>query len=240
MIGTVFNAAAILIGGIAGLVRSKPLSPATESFWKIALGVFTVFYGLRLTWIGLNGPLLQVLKQLLIVMMAMSLGKGTGWLLRWQKMSNRLGQIARERLEAGVLGRTPRASEAFKLCSGLFCAAPLAILGAVQEGTSNYFYPLLVKAVMDGLGAMGLVRVLGWGVICAALPVLVFQGTISLSCALWIGPFLREHGLLGSFQATGGLLIFSVALVILNLKKVALADYMPSLIYAPLISWVWR
>ena len=76
--------------------------------------------------------------------------------------------------------------------------------------------------------------------ICAALPVLVFQGTISLSCALWIGPFLREHGLLGSFQATGGLLIFSVALVILNLKKVALADYMPSLIYAPLISWVWR
>jgi len=72
------------------------------------------------------------------------------------------------------------------------------------------------------------------------LAVLVFQGTISLSCTLWVGPFLREHGLLGSFQATGGLLIFSVALVILNLKKVALADYMPSLIYAPLISWVWR
>src|SRR5438132_9597440 len=152
MIGTVSNAAAILVGSVAGRVRSKPFSPATESFWKVALGAFTVFYGLRLTWISLNGSALQMLKQLLIVLVAMSLGKLTGALLHLQKISNGIGQAARAHLEAAAAGEKPRVSDAFKICSALLCAAPLAILGAIQEGTSGYFYPLVVKAAMDGLG----------------------------------------------------------------------------------------
>src|SRR5947208_5639272 len=100
MIGTVLNAAGILVGGVAGLIRRKPFSPATESFWKVTLGAFTVFYGLRLTWTSLNGSPTQMLKQLLIVIIALSLGRWTGWLLRVQKLSNRLGQRARERINA--------------------------------------------------------------------------------------------------------------------------------------------
>src|SRR5262249_30529606 len=151
---------------------------------------------------------------------------GTGWLLRFQKLSNRVGQSARQRVEAAMAGERPGTSDVFKMCSSLFCAAPLGIIGAIQEGASNYSYPLLVKALMDGLGAMGLARVLGWGVVGASLPVLVFQGTISLTCAVWVSPFLREHGLLDSMLATSGLLVFSVALVILELKKLSLADYL--------------
>src|SRR5512137_858735 len=77
MIGTALNVAGILIGGVTGLVRRKPLSPANESFFKVGLGVFTVFYGLRLTWISVNGTFLQVLKQLLIAVLALMLGKMT-------------------------------------------------------------------------------------------------------------------------------------------------------------------
>ena len=35
-------------------------------------------------------------------------------------------------------------------------------------------------------------------------------------------------------------MVFSVALVILELKKIELADYLPSLAFAPLLAWVWR
>ena len=59
MIGTALNVAGILVGGLAGLARRKPLSPANESFFKVALGAFTVFYGLRLTWMSLNGSFPQ-------------------------------------------------------------------------------------------------------------------------------------------------------------------------------------
>src|SRR6185503_13677368 len=73
--GTVLNVAGILVGGVAGLIRRKPLSPTTESFLKVTLGAFTVFYGLRLTWASLNGSAWQILKQLLIVVLALGLGR---------------------------------------------------------------------------------------------------------------------------------------------------------------------
>jgi uncharacterized protein len=240
MIGTALNVAGILIGGLVGLTRRKPLSPAKESFFKVALGVFAVFYGLRLTCFSLEWSFPRILKQLLIAVLAMMLGKVTGRLLHLQKMSNRLGQAARERIAATSPGDPRRLSDGFKTCAALFCAAPLAILGSVQDGLSGYYYPLAVKAVMDGLATMGFVWVFGWGVMIAALPVLAFQGTITLVCAQYLKPFLAAHGLVDSVNAVGGLLVFCVALVILGLKKIELADYLPSLAFAALLAWVWR
>ncbi len=240
MIGTALNVAGILIGGLAGLARQRPLSAANESFFKLILGVLTVFYGLRLTWMSVNGSFLQVLKQLLIALLALMLGKVTGRLLRLQKMSNHLGRQARQRFAATKLADPNQLSEGFKTCAALFCAAPLAILGSVQDGLSGYYYPLAMKAVMDGLATLGFVLVFRWGVLFAALPVLVFQGTVTLLCAQWLKPFLEAHSLVDSVNVVGGMLVFSVALVILELKKIELADYLPSLIYAPLLAWVVR
>ena len=93
---------------------------------------------------------------------------------------------------------------------------------------------------MEGLATMGFVWLFGWGTLLAALPVLALQGTITLLSAQFLEPFLNAHGLLDSVNAAGGLLVFSVALVILELKKIELADYLPSLLFAPLITWVWR
>lgn len=233
------NVAGILVGGLVGLARRKPLSPANESFFKVA-GVFTVFYGLRLTWISANGSALQILKQLLIAVIALMLGKVTGRLLRLQQLSNRLGRQARERIAATKPSDPAQLSEGFKTCAVLFCAAPLAIVGSVQDGLSGYYYPLAVKGVMDGLATLGFVLLFRWGVLFAALPVLVFQGTITLLCAQFLKPFLDTHSLVDAVNAVGGLLVFCVALVILELKKIELADYLPSLIFAPLLAWVCR
>ena len=67
--------------------------------------------------------------------------------------------------------------------------------------------------------------------------------TITLVCAQFLKPFLEAHGaagLLDSINATGGLLVFSVALVMLGIKKIELADYLPSLAIAPLLTWIFR
>src|SRR2546425_915862 len=105
MIGTALNVAGILIGGIVGLTRGKPLPPANEAFFKVTLGAFTVFYGLRLTWMSLSsGPWVQMLKQLLIAVLALMIGKWIGRLAHLQNLSNRLGQAARQRIEAARPG----------------------------------------------------------------------------------------------------------------------------------------
>ena len=243
MIGTILNVAGILIGGITGLIRRGPLSPAKESYFKVTLGAFTVFYGLRLTWLSLNGSAWQIFKQLLIAMLALMLGKMAGRLLHLQKMSNHLGRLARDRIVNAKPDDPQRVSEGFKTCAALFCAAPLGILGAIQDGLSAYPYSLGIKAVMDGLATLGFVPLFGWGVMLAALPVLALQGTLTLLSAHLLLPWLQTHppgGLVDSINATGGLLVFCVALVILNLKKIELADYLPSLAMAPVITWLFR
>lgn len=240
MIGTALNVAGILIGGVVGLVRRKPFSPARESFLKVALGVFTVFYGLRLTWVSLNGSLWQILKQLLIAVLALMLGRLTGRLLHLQKMSNQLGREARERIAATNPADSGRLSDGFKTCAALYCAAPLALLGALQDGLSGYYHPLAVKAVMDGLGTMGFALLFGWGVLLSALPVLALQGTITLVCAQYLRPFLEAHGLVDSVNAVGGLLVFCVALLIFEIKRIEVTDYLPALIFAPLLTFLLK
>lgn len=242
MIGTILNVAGILIGGIFGLVRRKPLSAASESYFKVVLGAFTVFYGLRLTWMSISGSWFEITKQLAIVVVAMMIGKLIGRVLRLQKFSNRIGQRAREQIGSSGPDDPDRFNKGFRTCAALFCAAPLGVLGATQEGLSlsQYFYPLAIKAVMDGLASMGFVSVFGRGVLLSAVPVLAVQGSITILAARVIEPVLSLHNLTNATNAVGGLLVFCVALVMLGLKRVELADYLPSLAVAPLLTWMLR
>jgi hypothetical protein len=216
------------------------LSPSSDASFKVILGAFTVWYGLHLTWKSVNGSLAQVLLQLMIAIVAMMLGNFTGRLLRLQKLSNSVGRSARERITSADPGAPQSPSEGLKACSALFCAAPLGWLGAIQDGLSGYFFPLGVKSVMEGLATMGFVSMFGWGAMLAALPVLAVQGSITLGAMFFLKPFLLHYSLLESVNAVGGLLVFSVALVILNIKKIQLADYLPSLFFAPLLTWLFR
>ena len=236
MLGTFLNAGGILFGGLAGLLRRKPLTAPQESFFKVLLGVFAVFYGLRLTWSGLSGLPVEVLKQLGIAVLALICGKLTGRVLSLQTLSNRLGKRAADAIASAGAGNPIPRGEGFKICAGLFCAAPLGVLGAVQDGLNAYFYPLAIKAVMDGLATMGLARLFGRQVLLAAFPVLALQGTITLLCSRYIAPWLEARHLLLSVNCVGGLQVFCVALVILQLKRIALAEYLPALVFAPLFT----
>jgi uncharacterized membrane protein YqgA involved in biofilm formation len=93
---------------------------------------------------------------------------------------------------------------------------------------------------MDGLASMSFVSLFGRGVLLAVLPVIAWQGSITLIVARVFEPVLSFHHLVNAANAVGGLLVFCVALVILGLKRIELADYLPSLVTAPLITWLWR
>lgn len=243
MLGTFINALAIVIGALVGLTRKTPVSGENQNLLKLALGVAVVAVGLRLAWVSLwHGSLKSALWQLGIVVVAMMLGKLTGRLLRLQKFSNRLGQFARERIAAVQSTKPTGVSDGVNVCAALFCAAPLGILGAASEGLGGGWLlvlalPLLIKAVMDGLATMGFVAMFGWGVLLAALPVLAFQGAIFVVVTQFALPTLAAHGLVDSVQATIGLLVFCVSLLIFEVKRIEVADYLPSLIWAPLLMY---
>ena len=247
MTGAILNAAGIIVGSVVGVMRrGKPLSPQTQAFFKLLLGVATIYFGMRLVWLSLGGPIPHVLKEIAIAALSVVIGKPLGRLMHFQKASNRLGQYARKLIEQARPDDPQRFSNGLNVCAILFCAAPLGILGAMQDGMAvsaggtSYFYPLAVKAVMDGLAMMGFVLMFGWGATCSALPVFVFQAAITLASDIYARPFLEAQGLLDSVNAVGGLIVCTVGLVIFEFKRVELADYLPSLAIAPLLTWIWR
>src|SRR6187401_889580 len=117
MIGVVMNALGIVVGGIVGLTRKKPLTAANESFFKVAMGAATVFLGLQLTWKNLNGSIGVFFKQLLIVLISMSLGKLLGKLLHLQKLSNSIGQYATAKMSAAANPAQKNISEGLVVCA---------------------------------------------------------------------------------------------------------------------------
>jgi uncharacterized membrane protein YqgA involved in biofilm formation len=241
MLGTILNGLGILIGGVLGMTLRRQMTPATQVAVKGALGVLVVYIGLKTTWMSLGGTFGQVAKQVLIMILALTLGRITGRLLRLQKRLNRLGQYARERFtrtDSGS-GTAQRWSEGFVTCTILFCVGPMAIVGSIQDGLSGRWQTLGAKAIMDGLATMAFVGTFGWGAVFAVIPVVAYQGTITLAAQM-VAPWMNNLAMLNSLNATGGLLVFCIALVILELKKIELADYLPSLLFAPLLTWLWR
>jgi len=243
--GAFLNAIGILLGGLVGLALRQSLSLRLQVSVRSALGLATIFFGLRLVWLSLGGTFLSALKQILIVFLAVLLGFWIGRLLRLQQLSNRLGRRAGRWIAAAQTNAPPKAGEGFAACAVLFCAAPLGWLGAVADGLSGYFYLLAVKAVMDGLATMGFVRSHGWPTALSAFPVWIFLGAITLACRLYVAPFLdshslREHDLINSVNAAAGLVTWAVALIIFEVRKVELASFLPGLAVAPLLAWLFR
>jgi len=241
-VGTMLNAIGIIAGGILGLLLRRQMTTATQLALKGMLGVLVIYVGLSTAWASLGGGFGSVIKQLFIVILALTLGRITGRLLGIQKSLNKLGQYAKERFTKAADHQSNRWSEGFVTCTILYCVGPMAILGSIQDGLDGRWQTLGAKAVIDGLATMAFVGTFGWGAIAAVVPVVAYQGTITFA-AKTLAPFFHDPAngaLLHSINATGGLLVFCIALVILELKKFEIADYLPSLAWAPLITWLWK
>jgi uncharacterized membrane protein YqgA involved in biofilm formation len=235
VIGAFLNALGILLGALLGLTGRGGLSARTQNWIKSALGAFTAFCGLQLVWLNVGGHFTSVVKQLFLAALAVVLGSLLGKILGLQKISNRLGRHAAGLLAAAG-SSTARPAGGFIAGTILFCAAPLGIFGAVTDGLSDYFYPLALKAVMDGLATMSFVKMFRWPVALAALPVFFFLNDIALAVHTFALPWLEAHHALAAVNAAAGILICATTLVVLEVRRVELANYLPALVIAPLLT----
>lgn len=240
MTGAFLNALGILVGAVFGLALRKPLSSRGQDFFRRALGAATIFSGLQLVWLNVNGTFFSCAKQIFIALLALIIGNLLGKLLSLQKLSNQLGRFAGS-LIANAQSNPPRKmADGFNACAILFCAAPLGILGAVTDGLSGDFYFLAIKAVMDGLAMTSFVKMFGWFSALSAFAVYVFLGAITLAVQFYAKPLLDSHNLVCSVNAAAGFIALAVALVILEVRKVEMANYLPALFVAPLLAWLFN
>lgn len=236
MIGPYLNALGILLGALLGLARRQPLATPTQRSCQSVLGGLTAFCGGQLLWLNVSGGAGHVLKQVLIAALAVILGNLLGKILGLQKMSNHVGKFAAQRLAVSDPKLPGRAGDGFLAASILFCAAPLGLVGAVTDGLGGYFFPLALKAAMDGLAMTSFVKMFRWPVALAAGPVFLFLDGVAESVHTFVLPQLADPAMLASVQAVAGLIICATTLVILEIRRVELANFLPALVLAPLLT----
>jgi len=236
VIGPFLNALGILLGALFGLARREPLTPRTQKSFQSALGALTAFCGLQLVWLNTGGSAGAVLKQLLIAVLAVVFGNLLGKILGLQKISNHIGRHAANLLAAPQKSRPAKPADGFVAATILFCAAPLGLIGSVTNGLDNYFFPFVLKAVMDGLAMTSFVKMFRWPVALAAVPVFLFLNGLAIIIHTFVLPLLPATEMLHSVGAAAGLIVCATTLVILGVRRVELANYLPALALAPLLT----
>ncbi len=240
--GTVVNAATVMIGTTIGALVGHRLPERTRRVVTDGLGLVTLLIAgesalhvgdraLRHA-VGPSAPMLIVLGSVLV-------GGIVGSLLRIEDRLESFGgllqQLAVRRFGSGA-GHESRARfiQGFVISSLVFCVGPLTILGSIDEGLGRGADQLLLKAALDGFAAIAFAAAYGWGVGASVVVLVVVQGSLTaLGAAL--GSFVPDAHL-SALTATGGLLLVGVALRLLEIKQVKVADLLPALVMAPLLT----
>ena len=227
--GTIVNVIAVLVGTAIGVLLGSRLSPRLQSTLTDGLGMFVLLLGIGLGLGVLTDPVARPGDEL-AVLAAIVLGGAIGEVVRLHDGLEALGGWFQRRLSRE--GQTSRIAEAFITASLVFCVGPLTFLGSIESGLTGDMSLLAVKSMLDGLASIAFAAALGWGVALAAITVFVVQGTIAAGAFL-LRDVMDERTIL-VVSAIGGILLVGVALRLLELRQVRVANFLPALVLGPL------
>ena len=236
-LGTVVNVAAVLIGSVIGVLLGNRLPVRTRDVVTDSLGLVTLLIAGTSAMAVLNDDLADFVGDnapMLIVLGALLIGGIVGSLLRLESRVESLGGWLQNRL-AGAASSADRHRfiEGFVVSSLIFCTGPLTILGSINDGLGNGADQLFLKSALDGFAAIAFAASFGWGVAASVVTIIAIQGSLTL-LGLALGDVLPDAHL-AAITATGGLLLVGVALRLLRVREIPVADLLPALLVAPLL-----
>lgn len=245
--GTIVNAATVLVGSLLGLSVAARLPERFRLIVLQSLGLVTVTLGIDAAVLRFAAivqefqPLMRTGQtygaRLAMVMIAsLLIGVILGTALRLHERIEALGGWIHGRFSGGTAPDAHRFAEGFLTASVIFCVGPLTLLGCLQNGSQGDPSLLYIKALLDGFCAVALASSLGWGVLSSTLTVIFFQGGLSLLAYAVAAP-LNDVSL-GLMTVVGGVVLLGTALVILDIKKIAVANMLPGLFLPPLFVWI--
>ncbi len=235
-LGTLVNAVTVLLGAGLGRLLGDRLPTRTRDLVTDALGLVTLLIA-GTSAVAVLDPALAARvgdsAPMLVVLGAVVGGGIIGSALQLELRLEQLGGWLQQRLTRRASADRERFVEGFVVASLLFCTGPLTILGSLNDGLGNGAEQLYLKAVLDGFAAMAFAASFGWGVAASVVTVVVVQGSLTLLGVL-LGDVLPAAELAAT-TAVGGLVLVGVALRLLRIRDVAVADLLPALLLAPLL-----
>lgn len=224
MLGVLINTLAIIAGGSLGLFFRRGLSQRISQAVMTAIGLSTIYLGITGMMAG---------DQAMVIIVSLVLGAALGTLLNIDGAIKRLGQWAEHKLKH-THKDGPSIGEGFVTASLLFCVGSMAIIGSLNAGISGDNTILFAKSVLDFISSAMLSLSLGVGVLLSAGLVFLYQGLIVLLAQV-LRPLLSEAAV-AQMSSVGAILIFVLGLNLLQITKIKIADYLPAIAFALLLT----
>lgn len=221
MIGSIVNAAVVVAGSLVGAFGLKGVSEKTRNTVTSVMGLPVVLIG-----IGMAMKTASVFSVILSLVGGAVIGENLA-------IEDRLNQVGRA-LEARFPQKSGDFTKGFVTATLIYCIGAMAVMGAIEEGLSGRRDILYAKSLLDGVTSVILSSAMGIGVMFSAVPVLVYQGSISLM-AQAIERFLTEAAI-REVSATGGLMIVGIGLNMLGATKIPVGNLLPGLVIAAVLA----
>lgn len=218
--GTALNMGAVIVGAAIGVGLGQRLPARVRETVMDGLGLLTFIMGLRMA----------LETELFLVMLgSILLGGLVGEILAIERRLEHLGDYLQARLSVG----SSTFSTGFVTASLMFCVGPMAVLGSIEDGLKGTIEILAVKSVLDGFASLAFAATLGWGVAFSALPLMVYQGALTLGAGFF--DRVLTDAMINEMTAVGGLLVLSIGLRLLGLREIRTGNLLPSLVLAPIL-----
>ena len=224
--GTLINAALILLGGVIGLVFKKAVSKEMEYSVHKATGVAVLVIGIC----GILSSMLTVTEGKLsssgelILVVSLTLGTFIGELLKLEERLNRGCKWIESKCKMSNF------SAGFITSTMIYCVGAMAIVGSINDGLLGDSSTLITKGILDGVTSVVLAASLGYGVLFSAIPILLYQGGMTLLAGLLDQVLVGE--LLSNICMVGYALVMCIGINFLynGDKKIKTVNMLPSLL----------
>ena len=234
-IGTLIKCAAIIVGGVTGHFTGKLFKQEQQAALTKACGISVIFIaiaGAMQGMLNIDGDKLASSKSMLVVL-CLTIGTVIGELIGIENGFERFGEWLK--IKTGNGGDTQFVT-AFVTASLTVCIGAMAIVGAIQDGIMGDYSTLAVKAVLDFIIIAVMTSSLGKGCAFSAIPVLLFEGIITLLAKL-ISPIMTEMAI-AYLSLIGSILIFCVGINLVWEKKIRVANMLPAVVLAVIAAYL--
>ena len=216
--GVLVNTATVLIGSGVGLFLKKGIPERLNKAVMTAIGLCTIAIGVTGIMKGQNQ---------LVMILSMVFGTIVGTLIDIDKRLESLGDKLAKKSKA----QENTFSQGFVTASLLFCVGAMTIVGSMNAGISGDNQMLYTKSVLDLISSSMLAASLGFGVMCASVFVLVFQGAL-VALSMMLGSFLSDFAV-AELICAGSVMITALGLNLIGVTKIKVANLLPGLVFVP-------
>lgn len=218
-IATFVNMLAVAIGSILGLLLQSVFNEDIQGIVFQAVGLGTILIGLKMALRLPDG-------YMLIFIFALILGGIIGEVIGLAEWMASLS----DQLKSFVGATDSKFTEGLITAFLLFCIGSMTIVGALEEGLSKNRSLIYVKSTLDGFTAIALTASYGIGVLFSIIPMLIFQGGITV-LAEKLKPIFDDKTL-DLVSAVGGILIIGISINMLQLGEITLENLLPAIVVA--------